>query len=123
MDALWTQFFKAKYLNNGQHLREMKPEKGTRFWRSIARVIPEVFERIRVQIKEGSASFWFDRWLASGPLCAQVQEISHHKIQIRECWDRDGWNVDLLVDLLGEEQAEEVMNSAISLLVKRVQIQ
>ncbi|KAF5472990.1 hypothetical protein F2P56_009642 [Juglans regia] len=114
VDNLWTIFFKARYLKNGQHLREVNPNKGSRFWRSIMRFVPEVLDYVRCKIKEGKSSFWFDRWIASSLLCAQVQSVPNNKLQVRKCWDRDGWNVNMLLELLVEEKANVVMSSGLS---------
>lgn len=48
---------------------------GSRFWKSIVTVIPEVNQFSKTRVKIDKSSFWFDKWLSSGPLCDQVDMI------------------------------------------------
>lgn len=57
MDNLWTQFFLAKYVKN-DHIWNTKPTQvGSRFWKEILKVIPEVHKNYFVKIRDGKSSF------------------------------------------------------------------
>lgn len=59
-DNLWAKFFKAKYMKD-DHLTYAKPQlMGSRFWKAICKMIPEIYEHRYTQIREGNVSFWFD---------------------------------------------------------------
>ncbi|KAF5446891.1 hypothetical protein F2P56_032487, partial [Juglans regia] len=54
--SLWAKFFGGKYVK-GTHLLLLEPSKGTRFWKSIVRSIPEVLNSSKWVVREGNISF------------------------------------------------------------------
>lgn len=100
VDNLWTLFFKTKYVRHGHLLLAKNTTACSRFWKSVMIVLPNVCNNICWRITEGRASFWYDLWLAKGPLCLQVQEVSS-LLQIKECWAGANWDLNVLEDFVG----------------------
>lgn len=99
---LWIEFFCAKF-HKDSHISLVNGKiSDSRFWRSILTVILEVLNNVKVLVIRGNASFWYDRWLASGPL-AVVDDITNPRLRINECWMNQFWNVEKLLEIVGEE--------------------
>lgn len=108
--SLWAEFFKAKYVRNGHLMGHVGRHQGSKFWKSIKSNLPKVMDNSRVIVRGGNSSFWYDRWLASGPLAVRVEEIQNATLCIRECWDNNSWNIDLLTDLVGETVTADIVH-------------
>lgn len=76
--------------------------------------VPEVMENVRILLKNGNSFFWFDRWLASSPLSARINDVTNKQIRIRDCWMDQAWNVELLKELVAEAITEEIVQTKIS---------
>ncbi|KAF5446820.1 hypothetical protein F2P56_032419 [Juglans regia] len=61
------------------------------------------------KIKNGNVSFWFDKWLDEGPLCSVIPMGDFPSLQVKDLKIENGWDVDMLSRLLGEELAEKVL--------------
>ncbi|KAK4833981.1 hypothetical protein QYF36_014386 [Acer negundo] len=86
--------------------------RGSRFWKSILSVFPKVYENVKVLVQGGNASFWYDRWLASGLLSVQVEEITNSNLLINDCWLNDSWDVNRLTELVGEEATLDILHNS-----------
>ncbi|KAF5464979.1 hypothetical protein F2P56_015014 [Juglans regia] len=73
--------------------------------------LPEVMENIKVLEKGGKASFWFDKWLASGILSVSIEAVRNSKLFIKDCWINNSWNSDRLLELVGSELTEEILQN------------
>ncbi|KAJ0086550.1 hypothetical protein Patl1_07518 [Pistacia atlantica] len=113
VDNLWTKFFRAKYVKHGHIFLAETRRNASRFWKSIMKVFPEVAENVLVKVREGSSSFWFDRWLASGPLGAS-RESGPSQLKIKDVWIDGSWDENVLVDLVGINKTEEIMNGVVA---------
>lgn len=60
-------------------------------------------------MKEGGVSFWWDRWSNMDPLGDRVQSVEHTKILIKYFKDDNGWNENLIEELVGREYVGEVL--------------
>ncbi|CAI9756989.1 unnamed protein product [Fraxinus pennsylvanica] len=109
-DSLWAKIFRAKYFKHGILDIGNLSYIGTRFWRSVRGCLPEVIERSQWKIRDGSCSFWFDKWIESGPLCAQVTQAVEPKLKINEICLHNGWDMVRLRDLVGDTLANEVVS-------------
>lgn len=58
----------------------------SRFWKSIMSCLLEVMENVKVMVRGGNASFWFDKWLASSTLSIIVEAELNSKLRIKDCW-------------------------------------
>ncbi|KAK0598182.1 hypothetical protein LWI29_032329 [Acer saccharum] len=74
-------------------------------------IIPEVVDNVKILVRGGNSSFWFDRWLASGPLSVSTDHISNKKMCIKDCWLNNNWNSNLLVKLVGDDKTMEIVNN------------
>ncbi|KAG2411216.1 hypothetical protein I3760_Q020700 [Carya illinoinensis] len=111
VDNLWTRFFKAKYFRHG-HMAVVTPSQNdSRFWKLVLKVFPEVYENMYVKIREGKASFWFDRWLSSGPLAKSIELVQRLVLKAQECWELGAWDTIALEELVGEEKINEILMS------------
>ncbi|KAG2685399.1 hypothetical protein I3760_10G124000 [Carya illinoinensis] len=90
---LWSLFFRAKYLKNSHlELAAVHPV-GSRFWKWIMGVVPTVLENVRLKVKVGQRSFWFDQWMSSGPLYLHAQAVMNCSLCIKDLWIRQmGYN-------------------------------
>ncbi|XP_040991014.1 uncharacterized protein LOC121238253 [Juglans microcarpa x Juglans regia] len=113
VDNLWTKFFRVKYVKHGHIFMAKTRRNASRFWKSIMNVFPEVTKNVIVKVREGRSSFWFDRWLASGPLCAS-RDFGHSEIRIKDVWVDGSWDENYLLKLVGLEKTEEIMNGIVA---------
>ncbi|KAG2668049.1 hypothetical protein I3760_15G142300 [Carya illinoinensis] len=114
MDNLWAWFFRAKYVRDGNLVLAASKEIGSRLWKAMMQVFPEVHENTRVRIKEGNVPFWHVKWLSSGPLSVQVQDIANPLVKVKELWIGNVWDENALRDLVGENRAWEIMRSVMA---------
>lgn len=54
-------------------------------------------------------SFWRDPWLKSGALVESCTITAHPELKVRECRLEDGWDVDLIRALVGDNKMEEIL--------------
>lgn len=73
-NSMWADFFRAKYLKD-IHIMQYVQRPSDSIWRSILSTVPEVMDNVQVRMRVGNSSFWYDHWLASGPLSVGVTEI------------------------------------------------
>ncbi|XP_022869151.1 uncharacterized protein LOC111388627 [Olea europaea var. sylvestris] len=108
-DCLWATFFRAKYMKHGlidvSNIRCI----GSRFWCSIVGCIPDVINRNQWRIREGSISFWYAHWLDDGPLSWDASHIDQPTLRINDICLDSGWNMNQLLQLVGEDKAASVM--------------
>ncbi|XP_042944790.1 uncharacterized protein LOC122278671 [Carya illinoinensis] len=109
-DSLWANFFTKKYCK-GAHVTLIDNTKGSPLWKCIMTMVPNILNNALWQIKEGQVSFCRDPWLKSGPLVESCEMSAQPSLKVRECRIQNGWDVDLLVNLVGETKAEEILNS------------
>ncbi|XP_035545033.1 uncharacterized protein LOC118348151 [Juglans regia] len=83
----------CKPVDEGGHLLEICPSRGTRFWKAIVKEIHVVLSHSKWKIKEGNVLLWRDSWLNSGPLMEQYPMVG-----------------DLELKLVGPEKKEEIVN-------------
>lgn len=76
-------------------------------------VLPKVYENCYVKVRAGKFSFWYDEWIQLGPLVERTHLSQNPRIKIRDCWNTNIWNVELLNCLVGEEITEEILMSNI----------
>ncbi|XP_035540358.1 uncharacterized protein LOC118344262 [Juglans regia] len=113
---LWSDFFRAKYIRHSHFSTYKVKPTDSRFWRSLVKVLPEVMDNVKVLVRGGNASFWFDRWLASGPLSIRVDEITNNRLRLQDCWSNNSWDEDLLRELVSEEVVEEIIQMPINVI-------
>ncbi|KAF8408105.1 hypothetical protein HHK36_007247 [Tetracentron sinense] len=104
------EFFSgAKYVKKG-HVA-LASDNGSRFWKSVMGVLPEVLENVRLMVKEGKRSFWYDRWLSSGPLSLYSNVDITPSLCIKDLWVENSWDKDKLVELVGSVKTEEIVQT------------
>ncbi|KAF8413601.1 hypothetical protein HHK36_001593 [Tetracentron sinense] len=108
-DSLWNKFFQAKYVKKG-HVA-LASDNSSRFWKSVMGVLPEVLENVRLMVKEGKGSFWYDRWLSSGPLSLHPNVDITPSLCIKDLWVENSWDRDKLVELVGSVKTEEIVQT------------
>ncbi|XP_042958229.1 uncharacterized protein LOC122293848 [Carya illinoinensis] len=106
---LWTDFFRAKYSRNAHVLAQNRRPTDSCFWKSIISVLQEVVDNVKVLVRGGNASFWFDRWLSSGLLSARAHDIANLKLRISDCWTNNSWNTDLLRELVDADTVTDII--------------
>ncbi|KAK0586367.1 hypothetical protein LWI29_005771 [Acer saccharum] len=113
-EGLWAEFFKAKYLRDSHLMSCTMQASVSRFWRSVVASVPEVMENVQVLLGGGNSYFWYDRWLASGPLSVRITDIPNKKLRIKDCWVDKAWNIEILKGLVGNKVMEEIIQTRIS---------
>ncbi|GLT71798.1 hypothetical protein SLA2020_437910 [Shorea laevis] len=108
-DTLWSRFFKAKYVKN-QHISLVDSSKGSRFWKMLIKSIHMVVDKSIWCVKEGNLSFWRDKWMDTGPICQTVPISALPCLKIKDCMVEQSWDVDLVVQLVGQEVADEIFS-------------
>ncbi|KAG2685816.1 hypothetical protein I3760_10G143300 [Carya illinoinensis] len=107
-------FFRAKYARDENLVMAASKETGSRLWKAMMQVFLEVQENTRVRIKEGNVSFWHVKWLLSGPLSVQVQDIVNPMVRVKDLWIGNVWDENALIDLVSENRAREIMQSVMA---------
>ncbi|CAI9774663.1 unnamed protein product [Fraxinus pennsylvanica] len=87
----------------GQGAKRLTLRRGSKFWKSIVDVLPEVAANCQWKINEGNISFWFSHWMPNGPLCNQVTNINQPGLRIYDVCLESGWDIERLHELVGEE--------------------
>ncbi|KAG2701736.1 hypothetical protein I3760_06G058100 [Carya illinoinensis] len=109
-NSLWANFFKAKYVGSKPWLL-IDDAKGSRFWRMVARCTPLVLNSSKWRVKEGDIYFWYDKWQDNGPLINELPLVGQPLMKIKECRLSDGWDVNLLENLVGLENVDDILVS------------
>ncbi|KAK2639698.1 hypothetical protein Ddye_027493 [Dipteronia dyeriana] len=104
-------FYRAKYCRNEHILVRKRRPNDSLIFRSMVAIIPEVMDNVKILVQGGNSSFWFDMWLASGPLSMCTEDISNNKMCIKDCWMNNNWNSDLLRDLVGADRTMEILHN------------
>lgn len=76
----------------------------SKLWKAILKVFFMVYENVYVMIREGKASFYFDKWLGNDPLTDLACTIFLPKLTVQDCWDNENWKEEELLDLIGVEK-------------------
>ncbi|KAJ1401405.1 ribonuclease H [Sesbania bispinosa] len=69
--------------------------KGSYVWRSILKARNDLLNGFGLQLGDGEASFWYDPWLSSEPLCANVPFVDVHdlRLRVRDVWHDESWHL------------------------------
>ncbi|XP_042969042.1 uncharacterized protein LOC122301720 [Carya illinoinensis] len=76
-----------------------------------ARCIPLVLNSSKWRVKEGDIYFWYDKWRDNGPLINELPLVGQPLMKIKECRLSDGWDVNLLENLVGLENVDDILVS------------
>ena len=71
-------------------------------------------DNVKVLVRGGNVSFWYDKWLASSLLSVRVEDVLNFKLCIKNCWLNNTWNMDLLIELMGMKITEETVQSVLA---------
>lgn len=82
--------------------------------KSIRSVLLEVMDNVKVLVKGGNASFWFDRWLSLSLLFAKAQDIANVNLRISDYWTNNSWHTDLVQDLVGVDTATKITKKVLT---------
>ncbi|XP_042981969.1 uncharacterized protein LOC122311447 [Carya illinoinensis] len=63
------------------------------------------------RVKEGDIYFWYDKWWDNGPLINELPLVGQPLMKIKECRLSDGWDVNLLENLVGLENVDDILVS------------
>lgn len=77
----------------------------------VSSSIPDVLKLTKWKIRDGNVAFWLNNWADDGPLGDVYPVVENHNLKVKECKVEDGLDVNLLINLLGTEKAEEVLNT------------
>jgi hypothetical protein len=72
--------------------------------------VPLVIDKSVWRVKDGNLSFWRDKWMESGPICQKVQIYDLPLLKIKDCMVEHSWDVDLVVQLVGQEVADDIFS-------------
>ncbi|XP_042974814.1 uncharacterized protein LOC122306449 [Carya illinoinensis] len=109
-NSLWAQFFKAKYVGSKPWLL-IDANKGIRFWKMIANYILLVLEKSKWHLREGNLFFWYDKWRDQGPLYSDLPMVGSPLLNVKECPLSNLWDVELLVNLVGQDHVNDILES------------
>ncbi|KAJ1416285.1 putative ribonuclease H protein [Sesbania bispinosa] len=73
--------------------------------KSILKARDLLLQGFRLKVGNGDASFWFDDWSGSGPLCSKVFAVDIHDLNIRvkDVWMYEDWQWGKLWTFLNED--------------------
>ncbi|KAG6627879.1 hypothetical protein CIPAW_15G160400 [Carya illinoinensis] len=114
-DSLWAYFFKAKYLGNKHLFSLISSLKGSRFWKSILRVLPLVLNNSRCLICGGESSFWLDNWLGDGVVANSEIVLGNPDLKIRDVVVNDKWDISTLRSVVEAEMVEKIASVPVRL--------
>lgn len=103
-DKLWVRVLSDKYLN-GQHLLDGCEPRGSHMWRSLVKALNELKGGFEMKLGNGSCSVWYTPWVTHHSLCHTIPfvDIQDTKLQVRDMWGENGWNLGRMRTLLPEE--------------------
>ncbi|XP_057984101.1 uncharacterized mitochondrial protein AtMg00310-like [Malania oleifera] len=107
---LWAGFFTAIYCRNDHLLIRKGRLNDSWFWESIMATILEVMDNVKILVRGGNSSLWFDRWLSSDPLSISTEDILNKKLCINDCWLNDNWNSNLVLELVGADKTRKILH-------------
>ena len=104
-DTLWTRFMRAKHVAVTEHLTTAPASQtSSAVWKRMLRVRDFVEEHSQTLIKNGSASFWYDNWIGSGPLGKHRLHVPSPNLCLRDVLHDNIWHLDQ-VSLSSEEMS------------------
>ncbi|CAI9756536.1 unnamed protein product [Fraxinus pennsylvanica] len=71
--------------------------------------MPDVLKQSRWRVNEDGLSFWWDRWSNMDPLRDRMLLVEQPKILIKDLKNDNGWNENLIEELVGRDQAGGVL--------------
>nr|XP_027067853.1 uncharacterized protein LOC113693523 [Coffea arabica] len=94
-DTLWTRFMRAKHVAVTEHLTTTPASQtSSAVWKRMLRVRDFVEEHSQTLIKNGSASFWYDNWIGSGPLGKHRLHVPSPNLYLRDVLHDNIWHLD-----------------------------
>ncbi|KAJ0103257.1 hypothetical protein Patl1_03683 [Pistacia atlantica] len=88
VDNLWTKFFHAKYVKHSHIFFAETRRNASRFWKSIMNVLPDMAKKCDCK--------------------------GHSQITIKDVWVDCSWDENYLVELVGLDKTEEIMNGVVA---------
>lgn len=84
----------------------------SQFWKVTLHVFIEIYNNYCVKNRGGNGSFWFDKWLSSGPM-ATSGNVQNHRLTVKDCWVSTTCDSTKLIELVGVDKADEIICSNI----------
>lgn len=110
-ENLWTKFFKAKYMKGAHLISTAKKPMGSRYWKALYKMAPEVHGHCYTLIRASNVSFQFNNCLGNEPLVGSRPKLIQPKLTIRDMSESSGWNTGMLSSLVGEDRTLEIVTS------------
>lgn len=92
-NKLWVQLLSSKYLQGQSILHCTISANASYIWRSILKAYGLLKEGFIWRIGHGESSFWYDKWMPSGPLCDLLPFVDIHDISmhVRDVFHEGNW--------------------------------
>jgi hypothetical protein len=75
----------------------------------LIKAVPLVIDKSVWSVKDRSLSFWRDKWMEMGKcLLKQISDLPF--LKIKDCMVEHSWDVDLVVQLVGQEVADDIFS-------------
>lgn len=78
--SLWREFMEAKYCNKSHPVKATWKPSHSQIWRKLMDIKDDAEKHILSRLKNGEASFWWDKWSEQGPL---ANLIGHKKCLLK----------------------------------------
>ncbi|KAG2411275.1 hypothetical protein I3760_Q015100 [Carya illinoinensis] len=114
-DSLWAEFFKKKYIGQDHVYKAIQVQKGTRFWKGVAELMPRVIKNLKWLVGNGNVNFWMDNWVGCGPLHDFCPVIGNIGLKVAEVFDNWGPKLEVIGDLVPDEVIELIKEAGIKL--------
>ncbi|XP_042958094.1 uncharacterized protein LOC122293629 [Carya illinoinensis] len=114
-DSLWAEFFKKKYIGQDHVYKAIQVQKGTRFWKGVAELMPRVIKNSKWLVGNGNVNFWMDNWVGCGPLHDFCPVIGNIGLKVTEVFDNRGPKLEVIGDLVPDEVMQLIKEAGIKL--------
>ncbi|KAG7979916.1 hypothetical protein I3843_05G155000 [Carya illinoinensis] len=83
--------------------KAIQVQKGTRFWKGVAELMPRVIKNSKWLVGNGNVNFWMDNWVGCGPLHDFCPVIGNIGLKVAEVFDNRGPKLEVISDLVPDE--------------------
>ena len=110
--SLWARFMLAKYAPGTRHIIEapLRPT-SSRIWRRLV----ACRDLMELLLREGTASFYFDNWLETGPITEGKGPIPLPNVKVGDLFDGTTWHLVQVREALTGDEQTRILGSQIQL--------
>ncbi|XP_069145607.1 uncharacterized protein [Solanum lycopersicum] len=112
--TLWGDFLRAKYCQRSNPVSKKWDTGESLTWKHMLVNRQQVEQHIHWRLQAGNCSFWWDKWLGTGPLAQHTSNSNRfNNSTIADFWGNEEWNWSKLVEHSPVSQLSSIMATKI----------